>query len=328
MQQTIRIATFNLENFDDKPGKTPTLQDRIAVMKPQISRLNADILCLQEVNGQEIDGEPRQLLALDQLLAGTQYEDYHLVCTKTAGNYQVYDERNLIILSRFDILSHGQFKNDHIQAPEYRKVTASPAEPEAKEVEWERPILIAEIRLPNNKAIHVVNLHLKSKIPTPVKGQKKGLYTWKTASGWAEGFFMSSMKRVGQALETRILIDKILDEDENAFIAVCGDFNADLESVPVMAIRGEVEQTQNSELSNRVLYPCENGIPENSRYSLFYRGKGEMIDHLLATRNMLEFYKGAEIHNELLHDESIANASDKKYPESDHAPIVAEFLFS
>ena len=328
MQQTIRIATFNLENFDDKPGKTPTLQDRIAIMKPQISRLNADILCLQEVNGQEIDGEPRQLLALDQLLAETQYEDYHLVCTKTAGNYQVYDERNLIILSRFDILSHGQYKNEYIQAPKYRKVTASPAEPEAKEVEWERPILIAEIKLPNNKVIHVVNLHLKSKIPTTIKGQKRGFNSWKTASGWAEGFFMSSMKRVGQALETRILIDQIIDDDENAFIAVCGDFNADMESVPVMAIRGEVEQTQNWELSNRVLFSCENGIPESSRHSLFYRGKGEMIDHLLVSRNMLEFYKGAEIHNEMLHDESIAYATDKKYPESDHAPIVAEFQFS
>ena len=325
MKQTIRIATFNLENFDDKPGKTPTLQDRIAVMGPQIARLNADILCLQEVNGQEIDGEPRQLLALHQLLAGTQYEGYNIVCTKTADNYQVYDERNLIILSRFDILSHNQFKNNNIQPPEYRKVTAIPVEPNAKEVEWERPILIAKIKLPNEKEIHVLNLHLKSKIPTPIKGQKRGFNSWKTASGWAEGFFISSMKRVGQALEARISVDQIMDDDENAFIAVCGDFNADQKSVPVMAICGDVEQTQNSELSNRVLLPCENGIPESSRHSLFYRGKGEMIDHLLVSRNMLEYYKAVEIHNEMLHDESVAYASDKKFPESDHAPIVAEF---
>lgn len=325
MNSTVRIATFNLENFDNKLGKTPTLNDRIAVMKPQIIRLNADILCLQEVNGQEIDGEPRQLLALKQLLAGTQYEGYNMVSTKTIDNFQVYDERNLIILSRYDIISHSQLKNENIPPPEYRKVTASPAEPEAKEVEWERPILKATIKLPNEKEIHVINLHLKSKIPTPVKGQKRGFNSWKTASGWAEGFFISSMKRVGQALETRILIDQIMDDDENAFVAVCGDFNADQKSVPVMAILGEVEQTQNSELLNRVLFPCENGIPESSRYSLFYRGKGEMIDHLLVSRNMLEFYKGTEIHNEMLHDESVAYASDKKYPESDHAPIVAEF---
>ena len=32
-----------------------------------------------------------------------------------------------------------------------------------------------------------------------------------------------------------------------------------------------------------------------------------------------------EIHNEALHDESIAFASDVKYPESDHAPFVAAF---
>ena len=31
--------------------------------------------------------------------------------------------------------------------------------------------------------------------------------------------------------------------------------------------------------------------------------------------------------NELLHDESIANANDVKFPESDHAPVIAEFAF-
>jgi hypothetical protein len=42
---------------------------------------------------------------------------------------------------------------------------------------------------------------------------------------------------------------------------------------------------------------------------------------------MLEFYKSSEIYNELLHDESIANANDVKFPESDHAPVIAEFAF-
>lgn len=237
----------------------------------------------------------------------------------------MYDERNLIILSRFDILNHRQVKNEFIHPPEYRKITALPVEEDASEVEWERPILSADIRLPDGKVIHVLNVHLKSKIPTTIKGQKLGSYTWKSASGWAEGYFISSMKRVGQALETRILIDQVLDEDDNAFIVVCGDFNADQENVPMMAIRGEVEQTGNANLANRVLYPCENRIPLNSRYSILYHGKGEMIDHLLVTRNMLEHYVNSEIHNEMLHDESIAFATDKKYPESDHAPIVAEF---
>jgi len=46
---------------------------------------------------------------------------------------------------------------------------------------------------------------------------------------------------------------------------------------------------------------------------------------MLVTRNLLAHYRGSEIHNELLHDESVAFAVDRKYPESDHAPVVATF---
>ncbi len=42
MPQTLRIATFNLENFDDKPNQKPSLAERIKLMRPQSIRLNAD----------------------------------------------------------------------------------------------------------------------------------------------------------------------------------------------------------------------------------------------------------------------------------------------
>jgi exonuclease III len=51
-----------------------------------------------------------------------------------------------------------------------------------------------------------------------------------------------------------------------------------------------------------------------------------MLDHILASRSLLAFYRNTEIHNELLHDESAAFATDEKFPESDHAPVVAEFV--
>jgi len=50
-----------------------------------------------------------------------------------------------------------------------------------------------------------------------------------------------------------------------------------------------------------------------------------MIDHMLVTRNLLAAYRGLEIHNEILHDESLAFADDPKFPDSDHAPVVATF---
>jgi endonuclease/exonuclease/phosphatase family metal-dependent hydrolase len=321
----LRIATFNLENLDDKPGQKPTFAERIALMRPQLLRLNADILCLQEVNGQEEPGHPRRLLALAKLLADTPYAGYHQVSTMTEDGTQVYDERNLVILSRFEIPEHHQYKHDFAPAPLYRKVTATPGESEAKEVTWERPILHAKIQLDNNRVLNLINIHLKSKLPTNIEGQKVDNYTWRTPSGWAEGFFLSSMKRVGQALETRILIDTLFDANEDALIVVCGDFNADLDDVPVEAIRGDVENTGNDKLAKRVIVSCERTIPEPARFSLLHRGQGQMIDHLLVSRSLLAHYRGSEIHNELLHDESVAFGTDVKFPESDHAPVIAEF---
>ncbi len=122
----LRISTFNLENLDDVPGQEPTLDERMALIRPQLQRLNADILCLQEVNGQEAPGNPRSLLALEKLLTGTPYAGYHRISTMTEDGKQVYNERNLVILSRFAITEHRQYKHEFAPAPRYQKVTARP----------------------------------------------------------------------------------------------------------------------------------------------------------------------------------------------------------
>ncbi|MEQ8192966.1 MAG: endonuclease, partial [Rhodospirillales bacterium] len=73
-----RVGTFNLENLDDKPDLDPPLAERLGILRPQLLRLKADLLCLQEVNAQRgASGQPRTLAALDRLLAGTPYVDFH-----------------------------------------------------------------------------------------------------------------------------------------------------------------------------------------------------------------------------------------------------------
>ncbi len=322
--ERLRMATFNLENLDDVPGEEPTLGTRISLMRPQLLRLDADVLCLQEVHAQG-DVDSRTLSALDEMLKETPYAGFHRAHTQVEGSSRPYVERNLVVLSRFPISSREQYRNDRTPAPEYGLITADPPQDEAEKVRWERPILRVGVDLPDGRTLHLLNLHLKSKIPTDIPGQKADTFTWKSASGWAEGFFLSSIKRVGQALETRMIVDEIFDDDEDALVCVCGDLNADLEEVPVLAIRGDVESTGNGALARRVLVPTENSVPESSRYSLFHMGKKEMIDHLLVSRSLLRHHRSTEIHNELLHDESAAFAEDVKYPESDHAPVVAHF---
>ena len=321
MPTAMRIATFNLENFDDTPK--PSLTTRVELMQPELVRLRADVLCLQEVNSQDDGAGGRNLRALDTLLSGTPYENFSRVATAD-GQGTPFQLRNQVILSRFPILAHDQI-HDHTLAPSYRRVTAIPPDQAAIPIDWERPILTATLDLGAGQELHVFNLHLKSKLPTEIPGQKLDQFTWKTAEGAAEGSFLSSMKRVGQALETRRLIDALFDADAHAMIAVCGDFNSDINDVPVTAIRGDVAETGNPDLATRVLIACENSVPEPARYSLIYNGRGEMIDHILVSRALLSAYETTQVDNELLHDESIAFATDVLYPESDHAPVVATF---
>ena len=50
-----------------------------------------------------------------------------------------------------------------------------------------------------------------------------------------------------------------------------------------------------------------------------------MLDHIQVSRTLLAYFRGSEVHNEFLHDESIVFTPRIFFPESDHAPVVVEF---
>jgi exonuclease III len=368
----IRLATFNLEELDEqptaatgpavvagapagvagapagvavaaaskttvKPSRKPTLQERKRIMVPQLERIGADILCVQEVHAQRSTGQRRELRALDDLIKGTYLENFDRAHTKDAqGEPNAF--RNLVVLSRYKILEQ-EVIDERQRRPLYKPVTATkddgtPLDGEAEPIFWERPILRVKVDLGKNGELHLFNVHMKSKIPKSIKGQivnpSARYKVFKTASAWAEGLFISSMERLGQAVEARMAIDKIFNaadgqKNKDPLIAICGDFNAENDEIPLKALCAPMEEIGNKDLLNRIMIPCERNVPESSRYSLFHMGHGEMIDHILVSRGMFGCFRGTEVHNEALPDESGPFRSDDQFPESDHAPVVAEF---
>ena len=111
-------------------------------------------------------------------------------------------------------------------------------------------------------------------------------------SGWAEGFFLAAVKRAGQALEVRLLVDRLFDADADALIVVCGDFNADVHEVPVRTIRGDEEDAGNPHLAARTLVPVERSLADSRRFSVVHHGRPQMLDHLLVSRPLLAWYRG------------------------------------
>jgi hypothetical protein len=161
---SLRVAAFNLENFDEtKPGERPSLDERIALMRPQIVRLRADICCFQEVHGQERPRQPRALLALQRLLEGTNLEGTNLASAKPQDN-DVYDERNIVVATHHTVVRREQLMNNLVDEPLYKRLTALPPDATAKPVGIERPVLHVKVDV-GPFVLHVINSFPSGKGP-------------------------------------------------------------------------------------------------------------------------------------------------------------------
>jgi len=322
----MRIASFNLENLTDKPGNGVPFSARLDLLRPQLLRLSADVLCLQEVDANKPGkGTPRRLDALRQLIETTPYEKFHLVSTRDEKSGHPRDKHNLVILSRWPIETYGQYQCDLVEPPCYRTATSAPPEPRQRPVEWDRPILHVTLAMPQGVRLHLVNMHLRAPLAAPVPGQKRGPFSWNSVPGWAEGFFLAAVKRSGQALEARLLVDRLFDDDPNALIMLAGDFNAEEREVPLRIVTGNVEDTGNGHLASRGLVLLEHSLAAARCFTVIHRGQRLMLDHLLVSRQLMARYRGIEVHNEALGDELIAYTLTEAAPESYHAPLVASF---
>jgi endonuclease/exonuclease/phosphatase family metal-dependent hydrolase len=321
----LRIATFNLETLDDRPDANPSFAERVAVLRPLLERIDADVLCLQEVNAQEVaKREPRRFAALEALLETTPYAAYHRAGSSSPGGGPA-DVHNLVTLSRWPIAEQRQIRNELVRAPLYRLVTAIPAAEDVTEVTWDRPLLYTAVSLPNGRRLHVLNLHLRAPLAAFVPGQKLAPFVWKTTGGWAEGFYLATMKRTGQALEARLFVDRLFDADPDALVAVAGDLNAEARETPVRAIYGDPEDTGNEVLAERALSPIEVAVPAERRFSVLHHGLKLMLDHLMVSPRLKRAHRAIDILNEALPDEYLAWIKGVQIAGSFHAPVIAEF---
>lgn len=322
----MRIATFNVESLDLPPKADVPIEARIPVLRPQLVRLRADILCLQEINGQHRAGAAHRTLdALDLLLEGTMYAGYHRAATSGPHGEPVADVHNLVILSRWPLVNVRQIRHELVPPLSYRMLTAQPDSRAPVELMFERPVLAAEIMVEGGQTLTVVNVHLRAPLATAIPGQKEAPFVWRTTSGWAEGFVLSAWKRSAQALEVRLFIDRILDADPAASVIVTGDFNAEDHETPLKILVGADEDTGNGRLSARSLVVLDRGAPSDRRFSTIHHGRRQMLDHVLVSRALLATFRSLEIHNETLGDEAVGYGKGRELTASYHAPVVAEF---
>jgi endonuclease/exonuclease/phosphatase family metal-dependent hydrolase len=313
----VRLATWNLESFDDRGPLG--LDARVRALRPMLERLAADVLCLQEVGAQKVPGDGRRLAWLDALVAGTAYESFHRFAAGLPSG-GLSDVHNLVVLSRAPFSSTRAVAHALVPAPVLPRATAAG---ETLALRWDRPLLEVAVGL-GRHTLHVIAAHLRAPLATPFEGEKLGPFSWRRSSAWAEGFFAAGLKRTGQALEARLLVDARFDEDPDALVLVAGDLNAELDQTPLRILRARVEDTGSPALASRALTPLTDRVPAERRHSLFHEGRPQLVDHLLASRALAERQVGADIFNDGLGDEWSAALRGETTAGSFHAPVVAE----
>jgi endonuclease/exonuclease/phosphatase family metal-dependent hydrolase len=324
----MRLATFNIESLDLEPDTTVPFEARAAVLRPALGRLAADILCLQEVNGQHVpDASERRLVALDRLLQGTRYDGYPRAATSGPSGRGVASVHNVVTLSRFPIRQQREVRHTYVQPLPHSYLTGTAKGTGPQTIGFDRPLLLTEIELPSGEVLDVINLHLRAPRASAIAGEKLSSSQWRTTSGWAEGFFLSSLKRTAQALELRLLVDDILARDPERLIAVAGDFNAEDHETPLRLVVAAGEETGNAALASRSLIGLDRAIPDDRRWSVLHRGRPEMLDHILASQTLYGRLRGIEVHNDAVDDEALGNAETIGIAGSLHAPLVAEFAW-
>ena len=322
MPSSLVVATFNLDNLGRRHGHILPLAAHLAMLRPLLAALKADILCLQEVNAQKASATAKRSLAdLTTLLTGTGYENYACIAS-ALPNGELADIHNLVVLSRFPVLRHRQYWQDLVRAPAYRRTSAVPADDLPQPIVWDRPALHVELDI-GGRILHVINLHLRAPLAATIRGQKIDAEHWRSTAGWAEGFMLAALKRAGQALEVRFAVDRILDATPDALILVAGDFNAEVHEMPLRILCASPDDVQAPTLADRALLPLEEYVPAAERYTMRHAGAKLMVDHLLVSRSLRPLLSSASITNRGLADDA-APAGDEAAGLA-HAAFIAEF---
>jgi endonuclease/exonuclease/phosphatase family metal-dependent hydrolase len=321
MPLSFRVATFNLENLDWSREHETEFAQRMAVLKPIMNELAADVICLQEVDAQKLPShEVRRFLALDRLLCETSYQTYYRATSVRPGTNVPADVHNLVILSRWPISKQRQVHHDIVAKWSWTMPGEGAGLTPAIEIVWERPLLYAEILTPAGVALHTVNLHLRAPRAVPMPDGGEGVSDVSSRT-WAEGQFVAAQKREGQALEARLFIERLFDTEPNAFIAVCGDLNSEEYDAPARLLAG-IPDEDAAEMSPRKLVPLTAHIEQARRFSVVHAGRPVLLDHVLASRTLAACCTNVTILNEGLQDEVMAQ---EPILGSLHAPIVASF---
>lgn len=335
MAARLSIATFNLKNLhlpgerihaDEDGLSLDEYKAKVAWSAAALRELDADVIGFQELWHPDALAEVFDVAGLDA--------DYTLLADPSSAGH--------IATAMAVRKSHGVAGHEWIADFPERFALRTTGESSANTDyemsvrirQFSRPVLHATLQVAqgsDHHPLHVYVVHLKSKLPTQVKGLDGLIDGDKAALGSA----LSTVRRTAEATALRLVLNTQAEAAEP--IAVVGDFNDGQLSNTTSIVSEEpgyrlFAASRTGFRSARGLYAAATLQQLRSLrdvcFTYIHEGVHEALDHVLVSQH---FYDHADARiwsfrqMRILNDHLDSQSEAKSVPHSDHAPVVATF---
>ena len=308
----LTVATWNLENLfrpdnDVGPDSDAAYDAKLTALAEVITELAPDVLAVQEV------GEPEALADLVDRLGGAWHSE---LAAPDGRGIRVGVLARLALDGAEQVVTFPD-KLAPVQVDDDGTTMSAMG----------RPALRVRIET-ENTTLDVISCHLKSKLLSFPGG-----FSPKNEDQRARYGVYALHRRAAEAAAVRAYATALLaNNGQQRALIVAGDLNDEPEAATTQLLHGppgseigtpgfdQPDQGDGQRLWN--LAPL---IPEAQRFSRIYRGRGELIDHLLVSHALVksvETVTTAEIEVPSITDEPSERQDEAG---SDHRPVVAEF---
>ncbi|MCO1597640.1 endonuclease/exonuclease/phosphatase family protein [Micromonospora sp. RHAY321] len=312
MANDLIVMTWNVENLfrpdDTDPSAAETYAAKLTYLAGLISGTGADVVALQEI------GSP---VAADDLRAALGEPWQAVVSTHPDGR-----GIRVAVLARHTLTEEAQ-----VTALPQAGLPAVPDVDSDTLTHLGRGAVQVHVDC-GGPGLRLVTAHLKSKLLTYPGGRRYPL----TEDERARGAGYALLRRTAEAVALRVHLNDVLAESAvngqpGMPTILCGDLNDGPDAVTTVLLEGPADgDVHRPDKGDAVrLYNLGRRLPPARGYSRIYQGRGELIDHILATRDLQLRLVGIDSLVDDITSIGVSTRSREAAIVPDHAPVIARF---
>lgn len=307
----LTVMTWNVENlFRPEPGAEDPYAEKLEGLAGMIREFDPDVVALQEVGSRD---------ALDDLVAAiggrwhvrlSRSPDKRGIRVGVIARRELTDAQDVVDLPP---------KLAPLQADDSGAVTTRAG----------RGVLAVSVRGETGATVRLVTAHLKSKLVTYPGGR----FAPRDEDERARYAAYALYRRAAEATMARTFCNAELDgEGERRALVLLGDMNDEPDAATSQILVGPGGSeigTPGAERPDRGdayrLFNLASLLPEGERQTRVYRGRGEIIDHILVSRALLERIEPGSVRAPVARTlPSIVDDPGRRPADdaSDHSPVL------